>query len=608
MAITIGSNIASLQAQRQLSKTDQGLSTVFERLSSGQRINRASDDAAGLAIADSLNVDSRVFNQGIRNLNDGISGLNIADGALGQLSEVVTRIRELSAQSANGVLGAEQREALNTEAQELSNEFTRIVETTEFNGQKLLNGDVQNFRLQAGYGLDGGIDANFGGAIGNGTATEVQSLSGNYMAVLGDIDSDGHLDLVTGGSGGNLSISYGDGRGGFSGTETLDTGLTTVRSVALDDTNNDGTLDIVAGGFASTFRHVSYLGNGDGSFTQVQTLGFSAQREGLELVDINNDGVLDIVGSGDGLGAALGNGDGTFTVTENIGQGGGNTTYDVDVGDLDGDGFVDAVVAAEDTGDGEVWVYIGGGDGTFTLQSTPDTANEEAFDVELGDVDGDGDLDYVAVGTNGSDVEVFLNDGSANFSSHSSFNLSSGDGGAVNLADLNNDGILDIVASNGSVLEIHEGQGDGTFVLSQSISSSGDEIAFGDTNEDGVLDIVTNEASLTTNTDYGTASILEFDLTSVYGARQAMPLLDRKLEQLAQQRGDIGAFQSRIEVAESVLGVSSLNYEAAESRIRDADVAGESSRLVTFQILKEAGAAVLSQANQQPALAIQLLR
>ncbi len=104
MAITLGSNIASLQAQRQLFKTEQNLSTVFERLSSGQRINRASDDAAGLAISESLNTDRRVFNQGIRNLNDGLSVLNIADSTVAELSGIVIRIQELAEQAANGSL------------------------------------------------------------------------------------------------------------------------------------------------------------------------------------------------------------------------------------------------------------------------------------------------------------------------------------------------------------------------------------------------------------------------------------------------------------------------------------------------------------------------
>src|SRR5437868_11900202 len=103
MAVTIGSNIASLQAQRRLSDSTAKLQTTYERLSSGQRINKASDDAAGLAIADQLRADQRVASVAIRNANDGISLVAIADSALGEVSNVLTRLSELAEQSANGV-------------------------------------------------------------------------------------------------------------------------------------------------------------------------------------------------------------------------------------------------------------------------------------------------------------------------------------------------------------------------------------------------------------------------------------------------------------------------------------------------------------------------
>src|SRR6266436_2837198 len=102
MPITIGSNISSLRAQRQLSLASDEVSQEYQRLSSGMRINKASDDAAGLAIASKLNADTRVYTQGIRNFNDGISLLNTADGAVQGLSTIVTRLKELAEQAANG--------------------------------------------------------------------------------------------------------------------------------------------------------------------------------------------------------------------------------------------------------------------------------------------------------------------------------------------------------------------------------------------------------------------------------------------------------------------------------------------------------------------------
>ena len=127
MKITLGSNIASLMAQRSLKESSSALSTVFERLSTGMRINRASDDAAGLAISESLKADTRIYTQAIRNANDGLSILNIADGAISQLQEIVTHQKELAEQAANGVYTREQRRALHEEANELVDELSKLI-------------------------------------------------------------------------------------------------------------------------------------------------------------------------------------------------------------------------------------------------------------------------------------------------------------------------------------------------------------------------------------------------------------------------------------------------------------------------------------------------
>lgn len=139
MTIRIGSNIQALSAIRQLNHTSNNLATTYERLSSGQRINKASDDAAGLAIANELKVDQRVATVAIRNINDAISAVNLTNSAINQQKEVLFRLGELAEQSANGVYSAEQRKALDNEYQALIKEFDRIAVTTEFNGEKLLN-------------------------------------------------------------------------------------------------------------------------------------------------------------------------------------------------------------------------------------------------------------------------------------------------------------------------------------------------------------------------------------------------------------------------------------------------------------------------------------
>lgn len=140
MSVNIRTNISSLVSQRNVSLTTNRLATAYQRLSSGLRINTAKDDAAGLAIAESLKADSRIATVAIRNANDGVSIIGITDGAIGQITSILTRLAELAQQSANGVLSNTQRSALQGEFTVLTSEVSRIALTTEFNGLKLLSG------------------------------------------------------------------------------------------------------------------------------------------------------------------------------------------------------------------------------------------------------------------------------------------------------------------------------------------------------------------------------------------------------------------------------------------------------------------------------------
>lgn len=166
MAITLGSNIASLRAQRNLNIQSNRLSDVYQKLASGQRINKAADDAAGLAIADSLKADQRVAAVAIRNANDGISTIAIADSALGEIGNVLSRLAELSEQSANGVFSVSQRSALSNEFVALGSEIERIATVTEFNGVKLLSGNA-SVVLQVGFDSGSNSQISFSGVNGN---------------------------------------------------------------------------------------------------------------------------------------------------------------------------------------------------------------------------------------------------------------------------------------------------------------------------------------------------------------------------------------------------------------------------------------------------------
>lgn len=149
MTITAASNIASLKAQGQLRRITTELGGTFERLSSGLRINKASDDPAGLQLADSLRADARIAAVAVRNANDGISLVSIADNALEAIGNLLQRMAELAQQSANGVYSTSQRSALSSEFIALGSEVERIATTTTFNGISLLS-NSQSVTLQVG--------------------------------------------------------------------------------------------------------------------------------------------------------------------------------------------------------------------------------------------------------------------------------------------------------------------------------------------------------------------------------------------------------------------------------------------------------------------------
>ncbi|MCB0352782.1 MAG: flagellin FliC [Bdellovibrionales bacterium] len=152
MGVSFASNVSALSAQRSLNKTNISLGKTFERLSSGLRINSASDDPAGLALADSLRSDANLASVAIRNANDGISITSIADSALAEVGNILSRMAELAEQSANGVFTNVQRSALSSEFVALASEIERIAVTTEFNDVGLLS-DSSSIALQVG--LDG---------------------------------------------------------------------------------------------------------------------------------------------------------------------------------------------------------------------------------------------------------------------------------------------------------------------------------------------------------------------------------------------------------------------------------------------------------------------
>ncbi len=142
MALTVNSNISALIAQRNVNKANKALTKSVQRLSSGLRINSAQDDAAGLAISEKLKAHTRSMYAAVRNANQGINMLQVADGALKEIGDNLQRMRELAEQAANSTLGTSERKSLDDEYQALKSEIDRISNATEYNGQKLIDGSI----------------------------------------------------------------------------------------------------------------------------------------------------------------------------------------------------------------------------------------------------------------------------------------------------------------------------------------------------------------------------------------------------------------------------------------------------------------------------------
>jgi flagellin len=194
MSIIMQTNVASLQAQQNLNRNQSALTSSFNKLSSGYRINSAADDAAGLAISESMKAQIRSYTVAERNANDAISMAQTAEGALGEVSGIVTRMRELAMQGANGSLQTSDRSYLDTEFQSLKAEISRIQGSTTFNGVNLLQQTASSVDFQVGINTAASnrITLTFGGVDLSAllTATNVLSgTAGNSRGLLTTIDN-----------------------------------------------------------------------------------------------------------------------------------------------------------------------------------------------------------------------------------------------------------------------------------------------------------------------------------------------------------------------------------------------------------------------------------
>jgi flagellin len=201
MSLSVNTNVTSMNAYNQLSKTQDALKTSFARLASGMRINSAADDAAGLGISKSMNAQIRSYAVAERNTNDGISMLQTADGGAEQIHSLLTRMRELAVQASNGSLSASDYTNIDAEYQQNLQEIDRVAASVQFNGINLLSGAVASRAFQVGIGTDATdrISVNFGGADAQRlgvNATKVTSFDDAQSAITALDDAIQNLSKV----------------------------------------------------------------------------------------------------------------------------------------------------------------------------------------------------------------------------------------------------------------------------------------------------------------------------------------------------------------------------------------------------------------------------
>lgn len=578
-------------------------------------MNSPQDDPAAFSEGVSLDSSIRGYTQAIRNLNDSVGLLNTAGGALGSQMEIVQKIREVAVQASNGTLSALDRSNLNLEVQSLLNEFRRIATSTQFNGINLLDGSLPNLGLQAGANANDNINFQLGQStapqifqkqIGSGTFNN-STLSGGGGPAVADLNGDGNLDVVNSFAG-TITVALGNGNGSFQQVQNLN--APNVFATAVGDVNGDGIQDISY--VDSTGKLNILLGNGDGTFKPPSAVASgSTHSASLAMVDLNHDGKLDMVttdGADQTISLFFGNGDGTFGPRITIG-GFGMSPQSVTAADLNGDGTKDLVVG---TGGTSLFTLIGNGDGTFQAP-TANTVGNQAYSVQVGDLNGDGISDIVASSVASGNISILLGNGNGTFRAGATLNP--GSGSQIALADLNGDGVSDIAAFLGfGNMKLFNGNGDGTFQNFHTVplALGGSSAVAADFNKDGVPDLyvsfLPSQNSILLNQTITADAENDVNVLSQANAQKLLAIADNALNKLKTMSASVGADQDRLSFTLNQNSLLVQNLSDAKSSALSTDIAAETSNLIRNQILEQAQVAALGQENINSQYVLQLLK
>jgi flagellin len=578
----INTNIASLNSQRNLNTSQSALNTALQRLSSGLRINSAKDDAAGLAISERFTAQIRGLDQARRNANDGISLAQTAEGSLQSAGDILQRIRELAVQSANATNSTSDRAALNSEVQQLTQELQRIATTTEFNGQKLLDGTFTTAVFQVGANANQTIVAtsnNFqtqsygsyriGGLVAN-TETGIGDL------VKGSIEADGTQTnraqltrinaggsivaaggaLVLNTAGGSTTVRYNAGASAAEVAATVNAGDSGVKASAV-------TSFVLGGAAGDTAPAAGTLTTG--RFGQGKTYTFYISGDTSDVTGATKPKSFTTV---------------SFTV------GGGKDAAGADQDVLSADQLNSAVQAFNDasgkTGLVAKVVKTESEDGTNGNSYAIQLTSETGADVRIAAGETDDDITFEDTGVLDGDTTNTL-----------------GAGAGATAATATVSHITDAT--------VGWDDGDGDWVTGQLILDS-DKAFSVDSNQAGAVDDFFTDEEGTGITAAGLQSVSKLDISTVDAALRSLSMVDFALTNINNQRARYGALQTRFENTITNLQTTSESLSASRSRIRDADFAAETANLTRAQILQQAGVAMLAQANALPNNVLTLLR
>tara|TARA_R110001583_G_scaffold26571_4_gene95767 strand:+ start:9159 stop:10820 length:1662 start_codon:yes stop_codon:yes gene_type:complete len=551
----------SLNAQRQLNKSQSTSNEAMERLSSGLRINSAKDDAAGLAISTGMQSQIKGINQAVRNSNDGVSMAQTAEGSMDEMTNILQRMRELAVQSANDTNSASNRESIQEEVDQLHSELDRIASTTDFNGTKLLDGSAGSTTLQiganSGQTLSFSIDSVTTNALGlNGDLNKAELNSGR----VGTTATAGADLLINGEDIGAVAVKVGNQAGAIVDAinlKTADTGVTATAYNVIQGSSEstavngitDGTMTIQAGSAGAV------------------TLGATSSMDNL-VETINRDVTGVTASKGDNGELLLTNDNGEDIVVGGTTTGSGITadTYT---------GYV-ALDSADDTP-----IKISGANPDTSGFRTSNGAGSMNLTMAAGSVTA---ADKITI--NGEDLTYT---GAATISASAdaaiiAINALSDDTGVT--ASINDTAgqIITLSSADGSAVEILSGV-DTQAGRKTALTTMGMDLEMGGK----VVD------SLGTN------------VSTMQGATDSLTKIDEALDKISSSRANLGAIQNRLSSTISNLENVSQNLSASNSRIQDADFASETSKMSKSQILQQAGTSMLSQANASAQSVLSLL-